>query len=174
MHRLIEQVIRPEFGATDDHDGAVFDIGGARLAFTTDSYVVRPLFFPGGDIGSLAVHGTDAYRDAIEATLAIARDAAARIEAAPHLELVEPQQPSDEPAPAEADATERAAVDSDEPLERPDKGCAPPALGEAGLEGGVVTTGAGEGEQAQDHRPDGGSSRHGVSPPRATIRPVSW
>ena len=37
---------------------------------------------------SLAVHGTDAYRDAIEATLAIARDAAARIDAAPHLELV--------------------------------------------------------------------------------------
>ena len=33
-------------------------IGGARLAFTTDSYVVRPLFFPGGDIGELAVYGT--------------------------------------------------------------------------------------------------------------------
>jgi hydrogenase expression/formation protein HypE len=32
--------------------------GGARLAFTTDSFVVRPLFFPGGDIGKLAVHGT--------------------------------------------------------------------------------------------------------------------
>lgn len=39
-------------------DGAVLDVGGARLALTTDSYVVRPLFFPGGDIGSLAVHGT--------------------------------------------------------------------------------------------------------------------
>src|SRR5581483_1969411 len=39
-------------------DQAVFDIAGARLAFTTDSFVVRPLFFPGGDIGSLAVHGT--------------------------------------------------------------------------------------------------------------------
>jgi hydrogenase expression/formation protein HypE len=36
----------------------VFNIGSARLAFTTDSYVVRPLFFPGGDIGSLAVNGT--------------------------------------------------------------------------------------------------------------------
>ena len=40
------------------HDGAVLGVGGARLAFSTDSYVVRPLFFPGGDIGSLAVHGT--------------------------------------------------------------------------------------------------------------------
>jgi hydrogenase expression/formation protein HypE len=40
------------------HDGAVLDAGGARLAFSTDSFVIRPLFFPGGDIGSLAVHGT--------------------------------------------------------------------------------------------------------------------
>jgi hydrogenase expression/formation protein HypE len=47
------------------HDGAVLGLngaggaaGGARLAFSTDSYVIRPLFFPGGDIGSLAVHGT--------------------------------------------------------------------------------------------------------------------
>jgi len=39
-------------------DAAVLDAPGGRLAFTTDSYVVRPLFFPGGDIGSLAVHGT--------------------------------------------------------------------------------------------------------------------
>jgi len=39
-------------------DGAVFDIGGQRLCLTTDSFVVHPLFFPGGDIGSLAVHGT--------------------------------------------------------------------------------------------------------------------
>jgi hydrogenase expression/formation protein HypE len=36
----------------------VFEMGGARVAFTTDSYVVRPLFFPGGDIGTLAVNGT--------------------------------------------------------------------------------------------------------------------
>ena len=35
-----------------------FPIEGHRLAVTTDSYVVRPLFFPGGDIGSMAVHGT--------------------------------------------------------------------------------------------------------------------
>ncbi|MGV9306043.1 MULTISPECIES: hydrogenase expression/formation protein HypE [unclassified Nonomuraea] len=39
-------------------DGAVLDVGTARLAFTTDSYVVSPLFFPGGDIGDLAVNGT--------------------------------------------------------------------------------------------------------------------
>jgi hydrogenase expression/formation protein HypE len=39
-------------------DQAVLEIGGSQLAFTTDSFVVRPLFFPGGDIGSLAVHGT--------------------------------------------------------------------------------------------------------------------
>jgi hydrogenase expression/formation protein HypE len=39
-------------------DQAIVEVGGARLAFTTDSFVVQPLFFPGGDIGSLAVHGT--------------------------------------------------------------------------------------------------------------------
>ncbi|MFE9690149.1 hydrogenase expression/formation protein HypE [Micromonospora sp. NPDC005806] len=39
-------------------DGAVLTVGGGRLAFTTDSYVVSPLFFPGGDIGDLAVNGT--------------------------------------------------------------------------------------------------------------------
>lgn len=59
MHRLLEQVVFPALGdsAGAHHDGAVFTAGGARLAFTTDSYVVRPRFFPGGDIGSLAVHG---------------------------------------------------------------------------------------------------------------------
>jgi hydrogenase expression/formation protein HypE len=39
-------------------DQAVVNVNGARLAFTTDSFVVKPLFFRGGDIGSLAVHGT--------------------------------------------------------------------------------------------------------------------
>jgi hydrogenase expression/formation protein HypE len=39
-------------------DQAIVEIGGARVAFTTDSFVVKPLFFAGGDIGSLAVHGT--------------------------------------------------------------------------------------------------------------------
>jgi Hydrogenase maturation factor len=61
-HMLIERMMLPAFGnpALDArHDGAVFTLdGGARLAFTTDSYVIHPLFFPGGDIGSLAVHGT--------------------------------------------------------------------------------------------------------------------
>ncbi|MFI5252595.1 MAG: hydrogenase expression/formation protein HypE [Bacteroidota bacterium] len=40
------------------HDGAVLNINGGRLAFTTDSYVVNPLFFPGGNIGDLAINGT--------------------------------------------------------------------------------------------------------------------
>jgi hydrogenase expression/formation protein HypE len=40
------------------HDGATWPVEKGMLAFTTDSYVVRPLFFPGGDIGSLAVNGT--------------------------------------------------------------------------------------------------------------------
>ena len=39
-------------------DQAIVNVNGQRLAFTTDSFVVKPLFFPGGDIGSLAVHGT--------------------------------------------------------------------------------------------------------------------
>lgn len=43
---------------TDLGDSAVLDLGGARVAFSTDSYVVRPMFFPGGSIGDLAVNGT--------------------------------------------------------------------------------------------------------------------
>ncbi|MDQ5986752.1 MAG: Carbamoyl dehydratase HypE [Syntrophus sp. SKADARSKE-3] len=39
-------------------DGAVFNMGTGKLCMSTDSYVVKPIFFPGGDIGSLAVHGT--------------------------------------------------------------------------------------------------------------------
>lgn len=61
MHQLIEKLFLPAFGnplLDQRHDGAVIDVGGQRLAFTTDSYVVRPLFFPGGDIGTLAVNGT--------------------------------------------------------------------------------------------------------------------
>lgn len=64
MHDLIEQMIAPAFAGPEGplpesrHDSAVLAASGARLAFTTDSYVVRPLFFPGGDIGSMAVHGT--------------------------------------------------------------------------------------------------------------------
>ena len=40
------------------HDGALLDLPPGRIAFSTDSYVINPVFFPGGDIGSLAVHGT--------------------------------------------------------------------------------------------------------------------
>lgn len=42
---------------TDD-DGAVFDLGGQKLVFTTDGFIVDPLFFPGGDIGKIAMAGT--------------------------------------------------------------------------------------------------------------------
>jgi len=61
MHQLIERVFLPAFRnpALDQrHDGAVVMVDGLRLAFTTDSYVVQPLFFPGGDIGTLAINGT--------------------------------------------------------------------------------------------------------------------
>jgi len=61
MHQLIETLIVPAFGGAGleaRHDGAVFEVPAGRLAFTTDSYVVQPLFFPGGDIGALAVNGT--------------------------------------------------------------------------------------------------------------------
>lgn len=59
--QLIEKMFMPAFGNAmlgSRHDGAVFDLSSRRLAFTTDSYVVHPLFFPGGDIGALAVNGT--------------------------------------------------------------------------------------------------------------------
>jgi hydrogenase expression/formation protein HypE len=60
-HSLIEAVFLPAFanpGLEPLEDQARLSAGGARLAFTTDSYVVSPLFFPGGDIGDLAVNGT--------------------------------------------------------------------------------------------------------------------
>jgi hydrogenase expression/formation protein HypE len=58
---LIEKLVvpalsNPALARLDDH--AVVEHGGSRLAFTTDSYVVSPIFFPGGDIGELAVNGT--------------------------------------------------------------------------------------------------------------------
>jgi hydrogenase expression/formation protein HypE len=61
MHQLITEHIAPTFGMDTLADSAVLDlpdISGSRLAFTTDSYVVSPIFFPGGDIGDLAVNGT--------------------------------------------------------------------------------------------------------------------
>ena len=60
-HQLIEKIFMPAFSnaALDQrHDGAVVPVNGAPLAFTTDSFVVRPLIFPGGNIGDLAVNGT--------------------------------------------------------------------------------------------------------------------
>ena len=39
-------------------DSAVFEINGIKFAFSTDSYTVNPIIFPGGNIGSLAIHGT--------------------------------------------------------------------------------------------------------------------
>jgi hydrogenase expression/formation protein HypE len=59
--RLVEDVFLPAFGAAPSaplHDGATLVVAGGRLAFTTDSFVVTPLEFPGGDIGALAVIGT--------------------------------------------------------------------------------------------------------------------
>jgi hydrogenase expression/formation protein HypE len=61
MHGLLEKIFFAAFGQAPPegrHDSAVLSFPPGRLAFTTDSYVVRPIFFPGGDIGSLAVHGT--------------------------------------------------------------------------------------------------------------------
>lgn len=61
MHDLLANLFLPAFSnpaLAAGHDASVLEPGGAQVAFTTDSFVVKPLFFPGGDIGSLAVHGT--------------------------------------------------------------------------------------------------------------------
>jgi len=61
MRELLEGLLLPTFHNADlaaRHDSAVLDLGGVRIAFTTDTYVVSPRFFPGGDIGKLAVFGT--------------------------------------------------------------------------------------------------------------------
>ena len=64
-HQLIEKMFSPAFQnpyLNQHHDGAVIDIGkftnAKRIAFTTDSYVINPIHFPGGDIGVLSVNGT--------------------------------------------------------------------------------------------------------------------
>ena len=60
-HALTEAVFLSAFtnpALAELEDQAVVEVGGARLAFTTDSFVVSPLFFPGGSIGDLAVNGT--------------------------------------------------------------------------------------------------------------------
>lgn len=65
MRSLIEGFLLPTFGGVSSageaqvpHDSAILELNGQRVAFTTDSFVVHPLFFPGGDIGKLAVFGT--------------------------------------------------------------------------------------------------------------------
>jgi hydrogenase expression/formation protein HypE len=59
--QLIQKMILPQFKnefLEPLHDGAIFSVNGSKLAFSTDSFVVNPIFFPGGDIGELAVNGT--------------------------------------------------------------------------------------------------------------------
>jgi hydrogenase expression/formation protein HypE len=61
MHQLIGKMFLTAFRnpwLATQHDSTVVELTGKKIAFTTDSYVVRPLFFPGGDVGSMAVHGT--------------------------------------------------------------------------------------------------------------------
>ena len=57
---LIENLFLPAFGSGGGpaRDSALLDVPAGRIALTTDSYVVQPLFFPGGNIGDLAVNGT--------------------------------------------------------------------------------------------------------------------
>lgn len=58
---LLQKIFLPAFAnpiLSRLDDQAILNVNGSRLAFTTDSFVVKPLVFPGGDIGSLAVHGT--------------------------------------------------------------------------------------------------------------------
>ncbi len=60
-HRLVTDLMLPIFDnpmLKALHDGAILDVEGRRMAFSTDSYVVDPIFFPGGSIGDLAVYGT--------------------------------------------------------------------------------------------------------------------
>lgn len=61
MHQLIDKLFFTAFRnplLETRHDSTVVELTGKKLAFTTDSYVVRPMFFPGGDVGAMAVHGT--------------------------------------------------------------------------------------------------------------------
>lgn len=58
MRDLIEDIFTTEFSDVQLEDAASLDMGGERIAFSTDTFVVHPHFFPGGDIGHLAVCGT--------------------------------------------------------------------------------------------------------------------
>src|SRR5215510_5257306 len=60
-HQLLQKMILPAFCnpiLEAQHDGAALCLNGTRIAFSTDSYIVHPIFFPGGNIGDLAVNGT--------------------------------------------------------------------------------------------------------------------
>lgn len=60
-HRLTKEMLLPAFDnaiLSGLNDGAIFELQGVRMAFSTDSYTVDPIFFPGGNIGDLAVYGT--------------------------------------------------------------------------------------------------------------------
>ena len=60
-HRMTKEMLLPVFDnaiLTALNDGAIFELKGLKLAFSTDSYTVDPIFFPGGNIGDLAVNGT--------------------------------------------------------------------------------------------------------------------
>ena len=61
MQQLLDNLIRPIFSnpyLNQNHDSTLVTINGSKIAFTTDSYVINPVFFSGGDIGKLAVCGT--------------------------------------------------------------------------------------------------------------------
>lgn len=60
-HQLLDELIIPALSGLEQreqNDAALLQFAGGRLAYTTDSYVVQPVFFPGGNIGDLAVNGT--------------------------------------------------------------------------------------------------------------------
>jgi len=60
-HKLVTDILLPEFDnpiLSQLNDGAILDFGDSRFAFSTDTFTVYPIFFPGGDIGELAVYGT--------------------------------------------------------------------------------------------------------------------
>ena len=60
-HQLLDELIIPALsgiGPSEQNDAALLQSAGGKLAYTTDSYVVQPVFFPGGNIGDLAVNGT--------------------------------------------------------------------------------------------------------------------
>jgi len=60
-HRLTTDMLLPVFDnpiLAELNDGAIFELNGMRMAFSTDSYTVDPIFFPGGSIGDLAINGT--------------------------------------------------------------------------------------------------------------------